>query len=254
MKKRICTLVIFALLAFSLHPVHALEGIVKNTPKGYFGFEIKLDISVDKNTTDKELQRLKNDLAKDNIAFNYKAIRNKSGEIIKISLTVTGKNSTGKRFAGTYSDGSQKPIMPIKINFDADNNRVTFLSDAKSQGLYERNAKYSNGAKTSAVYATDQDVYSPQDQNLGRASLESNARGTNLMSVQNIENNTTGRDLKKSENRYADQDNVSISGTNAMPFKNNTKATGKLSVAQTKGKQMQSQAQDQDEIAIKDKD
>jgi hypothetical protein len=233
---------IFALLAFSFLPIYASEGIIINTPIDVIG----LDIKVDKNTTEKELELLKSDLAKDHIGFSYKTLRNTDGEIIKINLSLTIRNSTGKNFTETYTDEGQSPIKPIRIQLDAANKRVNFLSDAQSLGIPGRNMNLGSGAKTAIIYAQDQDVYTLQNSNLGTNLHESDAQRTHLTSIRNGDKNANNGNLKKSEHSNFDQDIPSLTGANSMPEKKMSKASSKSSADQTRGKTRQSHDSDQD--------
>lgn len=85
-----------------------------------------VEFTIDKNTTDAELNKIKKDLAKDGIDFSYITVRNDAREIIDISLNLSGKSSTGAKFNGNYSSNSEGPIDPIQVFYDDEANTVSF--------------------------------------------------------------------------------------------------------------------------------
>ncbi|WP_127024376.1 M56 family metallopeptidase [Flagellimonas beolgyonensis] len=85
-----------------------------------------VEFTIDKNTTDTELDKIKKDLVKDGIDFSYTTIRNDAREIIDISLNLSGKSSTGAKFSGNYSSNSEGPIDPIQVFYDDEANTVSF--------------------------------------------------------------------------------------------------------------------------------
>jgi hypothetical protein len=85
-----------------------------------------LDFVINKNTGEAELRALKEKLAADAIDFSYTTVRNETGEIISLSLHLTGKNSNGKSFSGSYNIGDGDPIEPVYVSFNDTTNQVTF--------------------------------------------------------------------------------------------------------------------------------
>ncbi|WP_421812601.1 M56 family metallopeptidase [Flagellimonas sp.] len=94
-----------------------------------------VELTIDKNTTDAELNKIKKDLGKDDIDFSYTTVRNDDKEIIEISLQLSGKNSEGKSFSGNYNSNSDGPIGPITVFYDDANNAVSFWNAGKSQNV-----------------------------------------------------------------------------------------------------------------------
>ncbi len=92
----------------------------------------KVELSINKGTTDTELDNIKKDLAKDGIDFSYTTVRNDDKEIISISLNLSGKNSKGESFSGSYNSNSEGPINPITVLYDDDNNAVSFWNTPKT--------------------------------------------------------------------------------------------------------------------------
>ncbi len=90
-----------------------------------------VELTIDKNTSDAELDKIKKDLAKDDIDFSYTTVRNNDKEIISITLNLSGKNSEGKTFSGNYNSNSDGPINPITVLYDDENNAVSFWNAHK---------------------------------------------------------------------------------------------------------------------------
>lgn len=83
----------------------------------------KIDIEIDKDTSDEELEAIKKDLSEKGIDFSYTVVHNESKEIIDLELTLTRNSDDGNTFTGTsafQNDG--KPIDPVIIVLDEDNN------------------------------------------------------------------------------------------------------------------------------------
>ncbi len=90
-----------------------------------------VELTIDKNTSDAELDKIKKDLAKDDIDFSYTTVRNDDREIISVTLNLSGKNSEGKTFSGNYNSNSDGPINPITVLYDDENNAVSFWNAHK---------------------------------------------------------------------------------------------------------------------------
>ncbi len=117
------------LMAFNTETVYLPEDTPADALAAFGGKSVELVI--DAKTTDKELSDLKADLAKDGIDFSYTTVRNEAGEIVSLNLSLSGKNSEGKSFSGSYQTGDDTPIAPVFVNFDDARNSVSF-SSAKS--------------------------------------------------------------------------------------------------------------------------
>ncbi|HKL90759.1 MAG TPA: M56 family metallopeptidase, partial [Allomuricauda sp.] len=94
-----------------------------------------VELTINKNTSNAELDKIKKDLGEDGIDFSYTAVRNKAKEIIEISLQLSGKNSEGKTFSGNYNSNSAGPIGPITVLYDDDNNAVSFWNASKNKNV-----------------------------------------------------------------------------------------------------------------------
>jgi bla regulator protein blaR1 len=89
-----------------------------------------IEITIDKNTTDKELNEIKKDLAKKGVDFSYTVVHNSNKEITDISIDFTSKKEDGKKMRGTSTfNNDDGPIEPIHIIFDLDSNTFAIGSD-----------------------------------------------------------------------------------------------------------------------------
>ncbi|MDF0715960.1 M56 family metallopeptidase [Muricauda sp. 334s03] len=119
-----------------------LESVMEEeTPKD----DKMVELTIDKNTTDTELEDIKKDLKKEGIDFSYTTVRNDDKEIISITLNLSGKNSEGKTFSGNYTSNSDGPIGPITVIYDDENNGVSFWNASKKNTVsihkIEKNGK-----------------------------------------------------------------------------------------------------------------
>ncbi|MBO0341755.1 M56 family metallopeptidase [Flagellimonas profundi] len=122
------------LVSFSIEETYLYKepDSVENLMKGETVKDNKtVELTIDKNTSDAELDNIKKDLAKDGIDFSYTTVRNDDREIISITLNLSGKNSEGKTFSGNYNSNSDGPINPITVLYDDENNAVSFWNAHK---------------------------------------------------------------------------------------------------------------------------
>lgn len=89
-----------------------------------------IEVTIDKETTDKELVDLKERLAKDGVDFSYTTVRNDAGEIINLSFNISGKADNGNPFSGSYNSDSEEPIKPVVIYINSDGG--IFFGEASS--------------------------------------------------------------------------------------------------------------------------
>ena len=76
-----------------------------------------ITITIDKNTTKKDLERYKKKMKKEGVDFKYKKLKyNDNNELTSISITVKGKN--GK--SGSYSLSSDEGIEPFTVSSNDD--------------------------------------------------------------------------------------------------------------------------------------
>ena len=128
-------------IAFIL-PALAMFLLSFNTKEVYIPAKTKLDtastsaqnsqlieITIDKNTTDKELDDIKKDLSKKGIDFSYTAAHNSNKEIIEISVDFATTKEDGKiiRSSSTFSNDGEG-IEPVYIIYDEDTNSISMGS------------------------------------------------------------------------------------------------------------------------------
>ncbi|UCD61901.1 MAG: M56 family peptidase [Flavobacteriaceae bacterium] len=91
------------------------------------------EILINKDTSNEELEELKKDLSAKGIDFSYTAVRNENKKIIELEIDMRSKSKGGKKFRGSSSfDNDGKPINPVTIVYDEDNNSF-FMGDKKSK-------------------------------------------------------------------------------------------------------------------------
>ncbi len=101
------------LMAFNRETVYVME---ESPASMVFSPQAKsIEYLIDKNTTDAQLLKMKNDLAKDDIDFSYTTVRNAAKEIIDISINVIGTSKNGNSFTGSYNSDSEEPIKPMMV-------------------------------------------------------------------------------------------------------------------------------------------
>jgi len=85
-----------------------------------------IEITIDKNTTDKELIDIKKDLAKKGVDFSYTVVHNAKNEIIDISVDFATTKDDGKkiRSSTSFSNGDEG-IDPIHIIYDEETNSIS---------------------------------------------------------------------------------------------------------------------------------
>ncbi len=85
-----------------------------------------IELIIKKTTTNEQLEKMKNDLAKDDIDFSYTTVRNDNREIIDISVQISGKGANGATFTNSHSTSdSNNGISPLVIFIDRENNLVS---------------------------------------------------------------------------------------------------------------------------------
>ena len=85
-----------------------------------------IEITIDKNTSDKELNEIKKDLAKKGVDFSYTVVHNPKNEITDISIDFSTKGDNGKkmRSSSNFNNGDD-PIDPIHIIYDDETNSIS---------------------------------------------------------------------------------------------------------------------------------
>ena len=103
-----------------------------------------IEITIDKNTTDKELSEIKKDLAKKGVDFSYTVVHNPKNEITDISIDFTTKKDNGKtmRSSSNFNNGDD-PIDPIHIIYNEDTNSIS-MGNAGLMEIHEDNEVHIN--------------------------------------------------------------------------------------------------------------
>ena len=101
------------LMAFNRETVYVMEE--SPASMAYSQDAKSIEYLIDKNTTDAQLLKMKNELAKDDIDFSYTTVRNEAREIIDISINVIGTSKNGNSFSGSYNSDSEEPIKPMML-------------------------------------------------------------------------------------------------------------------------------------------
>ncbi len=85
-----------------------------------------IEITIDKNTTDKELSEIKKDLAKKGVDFSYTVVHNTKNEITSISIDFATTKDDGKKMRSSSSfSNDDEGIDPIHIVYDEDTNSIS---------------------------------------------------------------------------------------------------------------------------------
>lgn len=89
-----------------------------------------IEITINKDTSDKELEEIKKDLAKKNINFSYTVVHNSDKEITNISIDFAAKKENGKHTQSSSTfNNDDEPIDPIYIVYDEKNNSISMGSN-----------------------------------------------------------------------------------------------------------------------------
>lgn len=94
----------------------------------------KIELTIDKETSDDALLKMKGDLTAQEIDFSYTVVRNTKKEIIDISIQITGKSHNGGTFNSSYNSfDKEEPISPLVVLIDQEHNLVSI----GSKGTYK---------------------------------------------------------------------------------------------------------------------
>jgi len=94
------------------------SGSTELFPESVLGERV-VEIEISPETTEAELQQIKDQLSKDGIDFTYTSMRNPEGALISLDLRLSGTWSSGKKFSGSFNVISEEgPISPVLLSFD----------------------------------------------------------------------------------------------------------------------------------------
>ena len=77
-----------------------------------------IDVIIKKNTSNEALEKIKQDLAAQDVDFSYIVVRNDKGEIIDIELNANGRDASEVDFDMSYNTNSEKPIEDLLIHYN----------------------------------------------------------------------------------------------------------------------------------------
>ncbi len=85
-----------------------------------------IELVITKKTTDAELEKMKSDLAKDDIDFSYTVVHNTANEIAAIDFQLSGISTNGGTFNNSYNASTNEGVIePVVIYIDLENNLVS---------------------------------------------------------------------------------------------------------------------------------
>lgn len=118
----ILPLLAFFLLGFSVRKVYSYK-----INSQFDSAQNPIELLIDKNTPDSQLLKIKADLAKEKFDFSYTTVRNEDGEIINISIEISGGNKRNGEVSSRYNSLSDNDtIDPTYIIIDTDKNSIIF--------------------------------------------------------------------------------------------------------------------------------
>ena len=102
----------------------------------------KVELIINKNTSDEELMKMMANLEKDGIDFRYNVLRNGDKQIIDISLEVNGEGGNGSSFKNSYNTSdTTNGISPLVIYIDLENNLVSIGTKGAYSSYASRKSK-----------------------------------------------------------------------------------------------------------------
>lgn len=114
------------LVGFNTETVYQFQN--ENSPNAVEPHK-KVELIINKDTSDDELKEMKKTLAKDDVDFSYTTVRNDNREIIDISLHVSGIGKNGAAFKNSHNTSdTENGISPLFILVDVENNLVSIGS------------------------------------------------------------------------------------------------------------------------------
>lgn len=128
----------------------------------------KIEVKITKDTSDAELEKIKQDMAKEGVDFSYTVVRNDNKEIIDLSVDMNASPEKGKQFKGSSNfDNDGEPIDPVTIVFDPEGNMM-FMGgdDDKEYG------SMSKGKKMKWVMEEDEDMTEEMKEQLRKEGAE----------------------------------------------------------------------------------
>nr|WP_299070061.1 M56 family peptidase [uncultured Allomuricauda sp.] len=182
--KTLKSLVILPLLALFLVGFNTKNVYQFENADGPTSENTKIELIIDKDTSNDELVKMKSDLAEDKIDFSYTLQRNDKDEITSFSLSVEGpKNS-----ATLNSSNSNSAIKPMYVIVDLNTNEIaigqgnktSFQNKSSSLDVYSD--RHSKKIKIQEVNGGEEPLYIID----GKESSKSIAEGLNPDKIKSI--------------------------------------------------------------------
>ncbi len=157
--KAIKSLIIVPLLAFFLLSFNESEVYSNKNKSQYDSAQKIIELLIDKNTSDSQLLKIKEDLAIEKFDFSYTTVRNEEGEIKNISIEISGGNKKNGEVSSRYKSVSDNDtIDPTYILIDTDKNSISFRnSDVNNKVTKIKKSTSGNNKQISISSSTTED-------------------------------------------------------------------------------------------------
>jgi hypothetical protein len=110
------------LFSFNTREIYVPASETANLNWVAFDDEGKIEIKITKDTSDADLLKIKQDMAKEGVDFSYTVVRNSNKEIIDLTVDMNAKPEKGSQFKGSSSfENDGAPIDPVTLVFDEEN-------------------------------------------------------------------------------------------------------------------------------------
>ncbi len=136
MLKSALVLPALALFLFSFNTKEVYVPSTATTDLNWFALDNdeKIEVKITKDTSDAELEKIKQDMAKEGVDFSYTVVRNSNKEIIDLAVDMNATPEKGKQFKGSSSfDNDGEPIEPVTIVFDSEGNMMFMGNDGDKE-------------------------------------------------------------------------------------------------------------------------
>ncbi len=132
MLKSALVLPALALFLFSFNTKEVYVPSPTTTDLNWFALdtEEKIEVKITKDTSDADLEKIKQDMAKEGIDFSYTVVRNANKEITSLDVDMNSKGDNDKEFHGSSNfDNDGEPIDPVTIVFDPEGQMMFMGAD-----------------------------------------------------------------------------------------------------------------------------
>ena len=120
------TLLILPLLTAFLVSFNTKEEYAFALEQQYINPDSVIELVIDKNTTDEQLLKMKSDLGKEKFDLSYTVVRNEDGEIISLSIAISGGSKTMGEVSSRYNSVSDNDtIEPTYVFVETESNTIS---------------------------------------------------------------------------------------------------------------------------------